>query len=189
MGPMSKFVISENRSNADTSTNQFEISNKNELINIIVLPEDVTYEHVLTFIEKLWAFGVNSELFKISFSILFKDDTLNVPQLNLFLTWLKRPKSITSFLFKTPPQGYKDMPSTTDIWHEISVTYECTMVGKIGPQTTHSHHLRIPSRLYVRVPIRRNPNTFKVTATAEITIADTAAEFITPAVIDTTNSK
>ncbi|XP_060864355.1 zinc finger MYM-type protein 1-like [Metopolophium dirhodum] len=35
MGSMSKFIITQNRSNAGTSTNQIEISNKNQLINIM----------------------------------------------------------------------------------------------------------------------------------------------------------
>lgn len=43
---MDKFVITQNRSNAGTSTNQIEISNKNELINVMT-PESKTENKLL----------------------------------------------------------------------------------------------------------------------------------------------
>jgi len=46
MRSMSKFIISQNRSNAGTSKNQIKISNKNELINIMT-PESKTENNLL----------------------------------------------------------------------------------------------------------------------------------------------
>jgi len=109
MRSMSKFVISQNRSNAGTSTNQIKISNKNELINIMT-PESKTDNNLLVLPPKktepnsTTSLNENTSIITESIQISNKNELINImtpeskTENNLLVLSPKKtePKSTTS---------------------------------------------------------------------------------------------